>query len=115
MVLRGTTRLLHGYSVTTANNGKEALRLIAAGPSFDVILCDLVMPVMTGMELYQELARVFPKVLDRLIFISGGVFTPTARVFLERIPNLRLDKPFDSKKLRALVKEYVDTAAQNPI
>jgi len=77
---------------------------IAAGSSYDAILCDLMMPDMTGMELHGVLQRAAPSQADAMIFMTGGAFTSEAQAFLNSVPNLRLEKPLEVKPLRALVR-----------
>jgi signal transduction histidine kinase len=98
-------RLLAPHRVTVVTRASEALGRVAAGESFDLILCDLMMPEMTGMDFHAELSRSFPAVAARVVFMSGGAFTPGAREFLERTPNRRIDKPIDTAQLRQLVEE----------
>lgn len=98
-------RLLAPHRVTVVTRASEALGRVAAGESFDLILCDLMMPEMTGMDFHAELSRSFPAVAARVVFMSGGAFTPGAREFLERTPNRRIDKPIDTARLRQLVEE----------
>jgi PAS domain S-box-containing protein len=95
------------HDVTTANGGREALALLAQSPGYDVILCDLMMPEMTGMELYAELRRTMPQEADRTVFLSGGAFTPAARAFLDRTPAARVEKPFNVAQLCSLVNSRV--------
>lgn len=103
---RSLQRLLgREHDVVVVNSGAEALGVLREGKAFDVILCDLMMPVMTGMELYAELARAFPEQTARVVFITGGAFTPAARAFLDGIPNMCLDKPVDPNALRRLVMD----------
>jgi CheY-like chemotaxis protein len=70
-----------------------------------VILCDLMMPQITGMELYSEIVRLDPAQALRIVFLTGGAFTPTAREFLVSTMNRRIEKPFDLKEVRRLVNE----------
>ncbi|WP_233278101.1 two-component regulator propeller domain-containing protein [Myxococcus stipitatus] len=77
---------------------------------YDVVLCDLMMPEMTGMDLYDALVRTAPAVAERVVFITGGAFTPTARTFLERVENPRVEKPFDPEALRGLIRAEVARA-----
>ena len=84
----------------------EALSHLAAR-EFDVLLCDLMMPEMTGMEFFEELSRSHPDVAARVIFLTGGAFTPRARACLDGVETQRLDKPFDNQSLRVLVNEQV--------
>jgi signal transduction histidine kinase len=100
-------RLLLPHRVTTVMRAREALARIQAGEKFSIILCDLMMPEMTGMEFYGELIRHHGVMANRVIFMSGGVLSPHSREFLEKVPNLRLDKPIDTTRLHQLVDEAV--------
>jgi signal transduction histidine kinase len=103
-----TRRILeHDHEVVTTTSAKEALDWITEGREFDLIVCDLMMPHMTGMDLYEELASVAPEQARRMVFLTGGAFTPRGRQFLEAVPNLCLDKPVDITMLRTLVNERV--------
>ncbi|MFZ5468699.1 MAG: response regulator [Myxococcota bacterium] len=93
----------HDVVITTW--AKEALSRIAGGDRYDVILCDLMMPLMTGMEFHQELARLAPDQATRVIFLTGGAFTASARTFLENVQNTCVEKPFDPTTLRSVVND----------
>src|SRR5439155_324873 len=73
-----TMRRLFGteHEVTTVMGAPDALVRLHAGERFDVILCDLMMPTMTGMELHSELRSRIPEQAQRMIFLTGGAFTP---------------------------------------
>jgi signal transduction histidine kinase len=90
--------------VRSTTRAAEALEWIVAGADFDVVFCDLMMPDVTGMDLHAELQRVAPAMTDRMIFMTGEAFTRRARLFLDAVPNARLEKPFDLRTLRALVE-----------
>ncbi len=92
------------HDLTALDRAQDALQLIAGGARFHVILCDLMMPVMSGMELHAKLAAAVPDQAERMVFMTGGAFTDEARAFLEGVPNERVDKPFDLAALRALVR-----------
>jgi PAS domain S-box-containing protein len=96
-------RLLPEHEVTVATSATEALALIEADPDLDVILCDLMMPEISGIELYHVLRARFPGLVQRVVFITGGAFTPEASAFLRVAGNPVLEKPFDLRRLRALV------------
>jgi PAS domain S-box-containing protein len=93
------------HDVATVESARAALERLASGERFDVIFCDLMMPEMTGMDLHRELREAHPDQAARVIFLTGGAFTPRARAFLERVPNPRIEKPFDLEQVRALVNE----------
>jgi CheY-like chemotaxis protein len=95
------------HDIVTTDDADTALARIAQGERFDVILCDLMMPVKTGVEFHAELSVQAPDCAARVIFLTGGAFTVKARKFLDRVPNARLEKPFDLTHLRALVNAQV--------
>jgi PAS domain S-box-containing protein len=104
VLARTLCRVLQGQDVAVATNGREAFELLLTGRRFDVILCDLMMPVMTGMELHARITEKLPHLVESMIFITGGAFTPATRAFLDQVSNECLEKPFDARNLRALVQ-----------
>ena len=102
------------YHVTCVGDGRRAMERIRAGERFDAILCDLMMPEMTGMDLYAELGRLAPDQIDRVVFVTGGAFTPRAREFLERVQNARVEKPIDFQNLKLLLRNLRSIAACYP-
>ena len=95
--------VLEEHHVTVVFSGREALEHLRADEAYDVILCDLMMPEMTGMELYEIVAREAQEMAKRFIFMTGGAFTSRAQRFLSEVKNPRILKPFDPAELRALV------------
>ncbi|HEX9298224.1 MAG TPA: ATP-binding protein [Polyangiaceae bacterium] len=83
------------FKVRIAKSGAEALKVLSGGEIFDVIFCDLMMPDLTGMDVFAELSRVRPEIADKVLFMTGGVYTPEIRSFISRVPNRCLQKPFD--------------------
>ncbi|HZJ65363.1 MAG TPA: response regulator, partial [Kofleriaceae bacterium] len=95
------------HDVTAVLGAQDALDRIAAGERYDVILCDVMMPSMTGIEFHQRLSRERPEQAEHIVFLTGGAFTATARTFLDKVRNARVEKPFEVQDLRALVNERV--------
>jgi signal transduction histidine kinase/CheY-like chemotaxis protein len=106
-VARAIARALRNEDVSTAGSGVEAFALLQTEP-FDLVVCDVMMPEMTGMELHERLRAARPGLERRMLFITGGVFTPDAAAFLARVPNPRLEKPFDVAALQAMVRNLVE-------
>ena len=106
----GTTlaRLLRGHQVSAVTSAREALDLLSGGARFDVIISDLMMPGMSGMELHAEVSRRWPPLARRMVFMTGGAFTNAAKAFLESVPNERLEKPFSIGDVRALVARFAE-------
>jgi len=95
--------LAESYDVSVATSAREALALLEHDSCFDVVLCDLMMPEMNGMDLHRELSERRPGLEQRLVFMTGGAFTPRAREFLARVENPRLEKPFEFESFHAIV------------
>jgi CheY-like chemotaxis protein len=88
--------------VTVVTTARAALEHLGAG-SYDLVLSDLLMPEMSGMELYDALSRRDPALARKVVFLTGGAFTPAARAFLEREPVLCVEKPFELEAIRAVL------------
>jgi len=95
------------HEVTTVARARDALERLLGGSCFDLILCDIMMPDMTGIELYSELMRVAPEQACRMVFLTGGPCTSLAKDFLAQVPNAHIEKPFDTRRLRVLVARHM--------
>jgi signal transduction histidine kinase len=91
------------HEVLAVRSGRQAIGLVSRGERFDAILCDLLMPETTGMDLHAELLRLAPDQAERVIFMTGGAFTRRAREFLGQVRNPRIEKPFEMDSIRALI------------
>jgi PAS domain S-box-containing protein len=98
------------YDVTVCVGGREALALLAEPCKFQIILCDLMMPDISGMDLYEELMRTAPTVAKRMVFMTGGIFTPRGKAFLDGVPNHRVDKPVDFPRLLEWMRDTLHPA-----
>jgi CheY-like chemotaxis protein/two-component sensor histidine kinase len=108
MVGTALSRVLSSeHDVTCSNDARDAYDRLVRGEPFDIVICDLLMPDLTGMGLYDALLVAAPDVAGRMVFMTGGAFTPAARDFLERVRQPRIDKPFDVPRVRALIRELV--------
>jgi signal transduction histidine kinase/ActR/RegA family two-component response regulator len=104
LVARTLARQLSGHHVEVVSSGQAALDRLAGGKSsFDLVLCDLMMPDMTGMEVYAAVEERCPALAERFVFISGGGVTERSRKFLEAHADRVLPKPIDNRQLRELL------------
>ncbi len=101
-------RMLGHHDVTVVTRGSEALAQLDRGDSFDVLLCDLMMPDLTGMDLYERLERSHRELARRVIFVTGGAFTSQAQDFLRRTSNLCLEKPLNFEQLEQAIRGVVN-------
>ncbi|BDG09416.1 MASE1 domain-containing protein [Anaeromyxobacter paludicola] len=109
LVGRVIGRILEGHHVVALTSPRDALERLARD-TFDLVLCDLMMPEMTGMDFHAQLSQLRPALAETLVFITGGAFTPQAREFLERTPNQRIEKPFEPAALRGAVARALTRA-----
>jgi CheY-like chemotaxis protein len=99
------------HDVVTCNDPREALRrLVVDGERYDVIFCDLMMPHLSGVELFRQVRERRPGLAERFVFITGGITDEKVRSFLASLPNLCLDKPFDRKRLREVTRSFAGRA-----
>jgi CheY-like chemotaxis protein/two-component sensor histidine kinase len=105
LVIRAVGRILGpGFEVTTSPSAADALARIERGEGFQAVLCDLMMPQMTGMELHARVAARDPAMARRMIFMTGGAFTEAAARFVAESRAPCFDKPFEPALLRAAVE-----------
>ncbi|MEZ4229368.1 MAG: PAS domain S-box protein [Polyangiaceae bacterium] len=108
VVLKALKRILKQHEVHLAHSGKQALEhLLEKQEQFDVIICDMMMPEVSGLEVYQRLDAEAPDVALRMVFMTGGAFTPAAREFLALHRERWLEKPFDRARVLDLVQEVL--------
>lgn len=100
--------LRKNYEVLFASSGKEALETLEReGARFDVILSDVNMHGMDGAELHKAIARKYPGLERRMVFVTGGIFSMESRNYLSALPNPLLEKPFAAQELLEAVSRSV--------
>jgi signal transduction histidine kinase/DNA-binding response OmpR family regulator len=114
LLLRALERMVGGdHDVTALTSARDALDRIDRGERYDVVLCDLMMPDMTGMEFFDALLAKDPRLARATVFLTGGAFTPRAQEFLAHVDNLRLDKPFDFAAVDAVIRAAAEERARS--
>ncbi len=100
MIVAALRRLLRKeYDVSVETSGHVALARLQSGETFDLVLCDLMMPEMTGMDVHRHLSATHPAVAARMVFMTGAAVTKRAREFVDSGVRC-LEKPFDIPHLR---------------
>jgi CheY-like chemotaxis protein len=111
LIVRALSRLLRAdYDVETAGGGYEALELIVHESPFDLVLCDLAMPEMSGIELFREALRVAPEMGPRFVFVTGAALSEQTQTLLGGLPNRVLEKPIQPEVLRGVVEQLLGTS-----
>jgi two-component system cell cycle sensor histidine kinase/response regulator CckA len=108
---RTIARALVEHEVTVVGRAEEAFARLAADDRFDVILCDVQMPELGARGVYARVRVEWPHLCARMIFMTGGAFTPESREFLEQSTQPVLTKPFSLEELRAAIDELMDERA----
>ncbi|HET6333258.1 MAG TPA: response regulator, partial [Polyangiales bacterium] len=100
--------LARDYRITVAHDAQDALAMISRGDRFDVILSDVSMSGMTGIELHDALQLTHGDQALRMVFLSGGAFSGETIDFLRNMSHRHLEKPFALSQLRALIQEQLE-------
>lgn len=92
-----------GAKVVIELSGSGALKRLRDGERFDLILCDLMMPDITGIEVDRCIREEFPQLINRVAFTTGGGFTTKAQAFLDSTDRVVLQKPVNPELLHQLL------------
>ncbi|MBL0170949.1 MAG: PAS domain S-box protein [Gemmatimonadaceae bacterium] len=96
-------RALAGWDADVVHSGRAALAMLAANAAYDLVLCDITMPELTGVDVYEQSIQRQPDLAERFLFMCGGVTTDRAQRFLDDVKPQVLWKPFDTAQLRSWV------------
>jgi len=109
MVVRAMERMLKSAEVVVENDSMAAFEHLQQSPSYDVIICDLMMPALTGMDLYARLEAADSSLLPRFLFLTAGAMTLEATEFLERPGIQHILKPVTARVLRTRLSEFTSS------
>ena len=114
LLLKAYRRMLSDiHVVETALGGAEALRALERDATYDVVLCDLQMPEVSGMRLHEQVRARWPALAERFVFVTGGAFSPDAKRFLEESTCAIIQKPFRVEDLLALIERNAGASRQD--
>jgi CheY-like chemotaxis protein len=98
------------HEMVFAGSGLEGREILERDRAFDVVLCDLMMPDYSGMDLFGWIRKRAPGLARRVVFMTGGAFTPKAKVFAEQVDNPLIEKPFKPEDLMTLFRTVMGEA-----
>ncbi|MBX3159744.1 MAG: response regulator [Deltaproteobacteria bacterium] len=107
LVRRAIARMLRQHDLVCLDSARAALGLIECGDRFDVVLSDVMMPAMTGIELYEELHRRFPAQASRVVFVTGSASVPAVDEFLRTVRNAVIEKPFSPADMKPIIERLL--------
>ncbi len=93
-----------GFEVDIADNGKTAQEMIQK-QQYGLLLFDIRMPSVNGIELYEWLQEKYPQLKKRVIFTTGDIMSGDIQRFLEQSGRPFLPKPFTPKELECVLRE----------
>ena len=106
-VVRGLVRLLRtDFEVTGESDPVQAWGRFVSGERFDVVFCDVMMPMLSGLELVERVRGLAPAQADRFVFVTGGMTNTHVREGLDRVGNERIEKPFSPQHIRGVAERY---------
>jgi CheY-like chemotaxis protein len=110
-VAKVLARMLRRHDVTATNTADEALKQIQDN-EFDAILCDIMMPSMTGLELWNTVQTIRPALAARFIFVTGGIFSEVDQESAQETGCAILTKPVRRKELQEAVQALLMSGKQ---
>jgi CheY-like chemotaxis protein len=81
---------------------------------YDLILCDVMMPILSGAGVHRNLSALRPEVVPRIVFVTGGVFTTEVTEFMAGVTNRVLEKPVDRQLLADVIAAVVPISRPSP-
>jgi two-component system, cell cycle sensor histidine kinase and response regulator CckA len=97
------------HDVVICTSGRDALSRLEKDARFDLVLCDLMMPDVSGSAVYEQVKRSYPHLVRCFVFMTGGAFTERARDFLAKHPGIQLEKPFNIEDIERLLRGFAAT------
>jgi len=95
------------HDVTLETDARSAFERLTR-ETYDIIFCDLMMPNMSGMDFFDQLAARSPTLAERIVFLTGGAFSPRSEEFLRQNGNRCLSKPFTRETVSSMVHRLID-------
>ena len=107
LVRRTIHRVLAEHEIIEVPNGGDALEALSVHDDIELILCDILMPDITGMELYEQAGLLRPELQKLFVFVTGGTLTAEIEAFIASVDNPVLRKPFGVAQLRDVVARFI--------
>ncbi len=100
------------FDVTSTTDAAEALILLTSGAWYDVVLCDVMMPKMNGVDLRNRVHAVNPELAACIVLMTGGILVTNIAEMLESVPNMVITKPFDFASLREFIRRRAPSSPE---
>lgn len=107
LVARSLGEVLVTHDVTYASSGVAARELLERGDRFDLVICDLMMPVMGGPELYAWVREHRGELCERFLFVTGGAFTAEVKAFSIAHVDRLIAKPLNALMIERAIAQVL--------
>ncbi|HEY6459947.1 MAG TPA: response regulator [Polyangiaceae bacterium] len=97
------------HEVVVASNALDALALLFGGERFDVVLCDVRMPEVDGIEFHRRLRAALPREAARVVFVTSDPEGSDVLAYFKHLPNLVLAKPIQLAEVESLIHRSIRT------
>jgi len=102
------------HDVSICTSGRAGLTRLEQDAQFDLVLCDLMMPDVSGAAVFEAVKRDHPELVARFVFMTGGAFTDRAREFMSQYTGAQLEKPFNIADIEKLLRQFAAARAAAP-
>ncbi len=100
------------YEVEAITSADQGLARLGQTKEYDLVLCDLMMPDMNGMEFFGHVQKLYPLYQDRIVFFTGGAFNDVVARFAEEHADRCLTKPLDMDQLHRVIEHRRGTVGE---
>lgn len=90
-------------NIELETSGSRGLERMLEDDSFQLVLCDLSLPDLSGIDIYQRISKEKPELTKRFVVMTGGAVSSESREFLDAYEGPLLNKPFTLSQVESLV------------
>jgi DNA-binding NtrC family response regulator len=95
--------------VELQTSGSRGLERMLEDDGFQLVLCDLSLPDLSGIDIYERISKEKPELTKRFVVMTGGAVSSESREFLDSYEGPLLNKPFTLSQVESLVTDILDT------
>ncbi len=114
-ILRSFSRMLRSCDVENAQGGAAAIEILEKKSNFDVVVLDLMMPLVDGQAVLAWMQEHAPHLRERVVLVTAGAFTERAITFLSSWTGVVLEKPVPLNTMRKQVAHLFHTSPGQPV
>lgn len=102
--------LREGYEIDTVLDALKGLSILSSS-EYDLVICDIAMARMNGIEFFREIEERLPGMADRILFMTGGILSPSIQKFIQERRVSIIEKPFNLPTLFQEVHDALERSS----